>query len=439
MIFDQLIKDLVPTSPWIESFGYPLKDVMSDVRNAALKSGEWIKYDPARFVDWLPAASRLLDRCLAYRREYMELSGAATGFALDELNYILSAKNLEKIEAAAWNVKLRIREAREQMEVKSVYDQHPGDLSKGLSRSAEAAYRIACEGIRQELVRYRAVQEKWRNLNQHHSRLIKQHELPGHPLHFVERAEKVKSLMMEDFTEALSKARAAREGLLWTFGLELDEWPSLEGDALDAAVTWARDAIMKLEIERSLYFETTVPVSVRRSLEGSIRSKDFLPDYLKGKVTTDKSFSEIVSLPSQHIVLCSDVRENDILITVGASFCVSDPGGFRAPNLVNGIVYLRAPGYYDSGKDTHSSDWPRKRPWIKLNTVGLERPRSLDDWTDPAIVQNTPAYGVWDVIIGWHDNANRADWSRAGLSDVLLWMRVLRKRDTRRDMGDSPR
>jgi hypothetical protein len=435
IMLQQFIDVLRTRSPWLGTFAVTLDEVLTATRSSALADEGWRRYDPARVLDLLGDVSKLLDRCLGYRREYMELAGAAVGFALDEQHHEDTVRTSEALEASLWAARLRRVEAQEQGEVERTYGSLADPLAQGLRRSAQAASRLAEEALAGELRRAALVRRKWRAARAHQGRLVEQHKLPSHPLNFSERAARVLELIREDFFEAVQKAQASIEGLSRCYGIPRSEITDAE-EPLDELIRWARKSIRDVEHIRVDEYETTVVVSVRRSIEYVAMYSGQLPDESKRGLTIGKPFAELMNGATVRLAILAEpmvVRPTDRLISVGASFVYPNPHQIASASLQNGVVALCPPGFDLGEGQPQEETWPWRRPTIRLNSVSLERPRAIDDWADPTLVQNTPAYGRWLIDVTWHDQGNRPDLNRAGLIDLLIWMRVRRRRDDRQD------
>ncbi|WP_174285524.1 hypothetical protein [Sphingomonas bacterium] len=79
----QILESLQKTTPWLKDFPPPLDATLAEIATARSRIDPRID-DFTHFEDLLRDASKLLDRCLAYRREYLDLAVRAIQASRDD-------------------------------------------------------------------------------------------------------------------------------------------------------------------------------------------------------------------------------------------------------------------------------------------------------------------------------------------------------------------
>ncbi|WP_375160232.1 hypothetical protein [Bradyrhizobium sp. RDT46] len=214
-------------------------------------------HDPYQVEDNLEESSRLLDNCLAYRKEIYELQALATKTALE---YELFAKQLEAQKTLEMNEgALKQLNAARPHYVNAVAA--TGDpILKGI---ANAHLATTNSSIEWEATRREAVTTKWTQLQQYQQALSSRHTDPGNALNYVERFNRVLALYKEDVIDAYNLARAAAAGIKILTSEANPDVPQLnDKDYLDRLVIWNRGAVkMYNEFRRDdCQSEITIPL-----------------------------------------------------------------------------------------------------------------------------------------------------------------------------------
>lgn len=208
-------------------------------------------YDPYQFDDLLNDVNRLLDRCLVYRREYEDaVAEYARQLLEDELTLQQSSLS-EQLEEAIWE------EETKQVE-RDAFSKMGADLSgvasdPGFQAYATSQSEVAAAGVKARQTRSEIVRKRWFATRLYQGDLRELRQQPGHPLNLRHRAERILSLLVEDFEEALMKADSVADGMkLIGFDIESSfrEEPkdkTVRWEPLDAFVHWARDRAVEVD------------------------------------------------------------------------------------------------------------------------------------------------------------------------------------------------
>jgi hypothetical protein len=217
----EVIKDLQPKHTWISSLAdAPSLDEKMSVALRKLIDETMFEYDPQQFEGLLDDVSRLLDKCLAYRREHDELVGNAIRQALEYELFNGQREVLEELDAASWIRDISLIEAeRHRRAVQRFDDDTKVPLAAGFSSLAQAAADVSVAIADAEQVRQDRVHQRWALLADYQWALELRHSTPGHPLNFAERAERVEKYLLSDLVEAFAKATAAVAGTNAALGI----------------------------------------------------------------------------------------------------------------------------------------------------------------------------------------------------------------------------
>jgi len=218
------------------------------------------QYDPYQVEDHLEEISRLLDNCLAYRREIYELQGMATKTALEYELFSKQFDSLKKLDRADG--------IRKQLDAQRPHD---SDATTAFADAGfKAMARATLAGLNSQMdwetARMGFVDTKWQMLDQYQRALNARHSEPGNALNYVERFDRVLAFYKDDITQAyvLSRAASAGLGLLSEIKAEL---PPIEGvQYLDKLIQWNRAAIKQYNNFRrnDLQCEITIPIRYLR-------------------------------------------------------------------------------------------------------------------------------------------------------------------------------
>jgi hypothetical protein len=208
--------------PWLKAFE---KDMSVDAiifdktKDCATKQPQ---YDPYQIESLAASASKLLDRCLVYRRDMYDLEEKAIRRALEYQLFIDESPHQLAIEKA--------EHTHEQKEVEA----------------------------------------KWKALNDFRTALQDQHSTPGNPLNYGDRFNRIRKLLEPDIATAYDKIRCVQLAANKIFGLATDPLdPPSEIGYLDYLVVTLRDIIRQIEIatKDEVDFEHVISLKQPRRLK----------------------------------------------------------------------------------------------------------------------------------------------------------------------------
>jgi hypothetical protein len=206
------------------------------------------EYDPLQFERWLNDVAMLLDRCLAYRREYNDLVGSAVRQALEYDFFNQQKASSEALEKATWVEDLKRAEAVAQGKAAAQFDKDAkAPLASGFAETARGGQSISIQTADSEATRKDLVSTRWKAYIDYQDQLEARHTAPGHPLNFAQRALRVKGLLLEDLKEAASKYHSAAAGIFPIFGFVAPEDYIDSREPLDVFVNTVRTIARDLE------------------------------------------------------------------------------------------------------------------------------------------------------------------------------------------------
>jgi hypothetical protein len=249
---DALKQELSANSPWltvvplVDDLSKELDQKISDV-DKEISPGSKLPYDELRYESLLADASSLIDRCLAYRREYSDLVAQALRQALEYDLFSKQRGALKDLEIAEWLRTQKKSEVEGQRVVQQVFANSEGVLEKGFAASAKLAADIAQGFVNQEDesgARRAAISNKWTALEYYQRTLNDLHQADGQAMNYGQRANRIKALLVEDFTQAYRKAKIAAGGLDKIMDVNIALTRTVHAMApLDDVTMWLRQLI----------------------------------------------------------------------------------------------------------------------------------------------------------------------------------------------------
>jgi hypothetical protein len=262
-----LIKNRPMLSGWMDKLVY--EHVREAVKHINL---ERPPYNPYLYETLLSDVSKLLDRCLAYRRECYDLEAQGVRRALEY--------DLFRDMSAQEEALLRLVTSTDAIEAQETAQNRAADefaRVRDLGKGFEALYRggaIALHLMKEnQEERGNVLLNRLTLLRAHQELLEARHTTAGHALNYGERRERIVELLVQDISEAYQKARAASAGLRSQLNLNENRdfpFPTIHSDGekkkdvrfLDDFVLWARDMIRRYELEtmKEVQFERIIPL-----------------------------------------------------------------------------------------------------------------------------------------------------------------------------------
>jgi hypothetical protein len=266
------ITKLAATSPWLSKVFTDDKLLFEQIRDAisAVKDKN-PGYNPYLYESLMADVSRLLDRCLAYRRECAGLESQAVTRALDYDLFGKMSANETKLNALQTSTASLVDTRDGQLSTAAALNGLASDNLKSFGAAYQGAAKAAGDAIDNQTARSAALVERLNILSDYQANLQIQHTTPGHALNYAERRGRVIELITQDVAEAYQKARAARAGMMKQLDLREDPkygFPVPAGDdgdvdLLDRLVLWAREMLRVYEVygEDEIVFDLVVPLA----------------------------------------------------------------------------------------------------------------------------------------------------------------------------------
>jgi len=265
---------------WLQPFDIDLNsDLVVFNRTDDLLKHTLPPFDPYQVESLISSASTLLDRCLAYRREFYDLEEQAVRRALEYKLFLDQREPLEAIELAAYVEEQRRLEQQGQHNgaIKFGYDRL-SDLSKGFAAVTEGSATSSAKAIEGEQDRKKNVRKKWAALDEYQTALQARHSTPGHPLNYRERLDRTRAFLEQDIGIAYQKIRCIQPAVNKIFGLSSSLKPPFEVGYLDYLVIFLRDVIEQVEVAtvEEVDFEHVVSLHQPRALKPDSSSQSQL-------------------------------------------------------------------------------------------------------------------------------------------------------------------
>lgn len=219
-------------------------------------------HDPYQVEDHLEEIGRLLDNCLAYRREIYELQAQATKTALE---YELFSKQLDALK------KLEIAEgvAKQLAAQRGHYTNAVAGFTEvGFKANSSASLAATVAGLAWEEQRTGLVKTKWELVEQYQKSLNARHSESGNALNYVERFNRVLAFYKEDVTTAYELARAVSAGLRIVADINTSLPPINNNNYLDKLIEWNRAVVKQFNKfhREDVQSEITIPLRHLSSL-----------------------------------------------------------------------------------------------------------------------------------------------------------------------------
>jgi len=302
-IYDKL--DKLKASPWLQDVFDKL--IYEEIREAVLNVTRPSRYDPLLYERHLSDVSRLLDRCLAYRRECADLERQAINRAL-EYQLFTDMKEYSEELTSQLTATLPLERTRDGQAATGNALQAVKNELKALSPAYIGGADSSQAAIEIQSAKKRTLDSILDLQTKYQKDLQLRHETPGHALNYAERRNRVVSLLKQDVAEAYEKALAACAGLQAQLAVSASKYPfpvpheetqkDKDIDLLDNFVMWTRDVLA--EFERYLSDETTfdlvIPLVQPYGLpdavsKGFFYEKNAFMDLLASKADTAGRFS----------------------------------------------------------------------------------------------------------------------------------------------------
>lgn len=277
-----------PKYPWLTPLVVSLDSITAtELRPVADKDP---MFDPYQVEDHLEEITRLLDNCLAYRREIQDLQSLATKSALDYELFTKQVSSAKQLEIAK-GVKDQLEAVRP----------HYNNAATGFAEAGEKALATASfvgaeKGIIWEEQRARLIQEKWDLVEQYQSALSARHSEKGNSLNYVDRFNRVLDFYKEDIKQAYALARAVVAGIriittdnLTSVDLKAD-LPDLSDDNyLDKLVFWCRSLARRMNYFHSHDAQSEITIPLRNLSALKTNFSDQMKDGGAGELIFDLS------------------------------------------------------------------------------------------------------------------------------------------------------
>jgi len=269
---DSVLKQLGQNSSWLAAVFPDDKLLYEDIRDAVNSVKDAVPpYNPYLYESLMADVSRLLDRCLAYRRECAALECAAVSRAMDYWLFGQISPNDATLNALLTDTSALVDTQKGQASSAQALN-NAADATglKAFAPSFGGSAAAATDAITVQNNKLSALTARLGILASYENLLQMQHTTPGHALNYAERRARVVNLIKQDVAEAYQKAIAARACMIMQLGLTENQnyaFPIIAGDAtdvdfLDRFVMWARDVLRSYEIycEAEVTFELIVPL-----------------------------------------------------------------------------------------------------------------------------------------------------------------------------------
>jgi hypothetical protein len=253
--------------PWLQSFVFQ-DGVDGIVFDTVSKITAEPPFDAYQFEGILSAIGGLLDRCLVYRREMLDLEEKATRRALEYRLFSEQMEPQKSIELAASIEAQRNIERSGQARAAREFGKAGKNefVANGLRETASSSSESFNVAFAAEKERKAAVTAKWVALEKYQQALEARHSTSGNALNYEQRFNRIRAFFVEDLKLAYQKIRCLEKGADKFFDIKSPLKPPFAGVTsdgigyLDYLVLYVRDLINQVEIEKEheIEFEHTV-------------------------------------------------------------------------------------------------------------------------------------------------------------------------------------
>lgn len=252
------------------------------------------RYEPLHFEYLLDDFAGLLDRCIQYRRDAMELEIQAVRAFADydlfqktyplerELEMRSLAVATHQSEAVGFDRAAKVFEAAADAPLAS------GMAANMRTRSAAASLTAASAEAASALI-----DEKYTARAAYQEAYHQRHAEPGNAHNYAERAERVLTLLAEDLNDAWAKAEAIAVGYEAIFKTATPPLPPVSSAALDRLVAWGREIIRDVALLTQDEVEYDLIVPLTQGWKGNDLAPLMTPQDLKAIIDSDANCKHI--------------------------------------------------------------------------------------------------------------------------------------------------
>jgi hypothetical protein len=365
-------------------------------------------YDPYQIEQFLADISTLIDRCLVYQRQYIDLDTLATKTMFDDKLFLDQADSLKSIELAESIEEQRRAERTQQAIAAGKFWTSSGDRWLAL---AEVAGND--EAIKGEMDRKKAVRLKWDYLQTYMAEFRERYKAPGNSFNWEERADRILTFYRADIREAYQKARATQKALDSICGLSTSLPELKSSDILKDLVVWNREAITQFEIFREADIEFEMTVFIRQPTADGSRLK------------SDAEFEEVMRGAGEITLDLSDYfpasPAAQFLRVRGVGMSMSMSGNLSADlhrlklYRLSAIVFPPSvreffPSTVSASTALPSPTWVPRSPSIVSN-VSITDPSTPVRYVTGVNINNVDPRGIWKIKVsrnlGYPDTERR--------------------------------
>jgi len=445
-------KEVAEQVTWLKIFVEPIEKKIAD-RLKPFRN-EQPHYEPLHVELLLGDVSRLLDSCLAYRREANDLDATATKTALEiQLFEKLKDKDKElgKLGLAAEQSEKLADAQKKAAEAFGLTTEEgssaiSGDLAamkKGMGEQAVGAQQVGEISAANEKRKGKLLDERWALLIENQEKLKARHEAEGNGLNYGERYKRVVDLLLEDIEEAYRKALSVKAGLKEIYESDKpateysDPLPDFDKtDFLDEFVKWTRKAIRMVEeiqqdeVEMDFVVPLNHPWRFDAGEDQRMMTKDQFSLAIQDKQDGRLTFDTTPVFPKE---LFEHLRLKSIAVTYSSA--EGPPkSGERDELGMRRYTVLVFPPMHNRALGPARAQEPR-RPPVMLSNVGILNQESGPNFVGGLGLMNIDPRGTWEIRLlpvglgATKDVYHRwaGDKGKPWVSDLNLHLRVLCK------------
>lgn len=388
-------------------------------------------YEPQLVEFLLEGIGRLLDRCLAYRQELAELEIAGIKAATEYVMFLrVNSIDMSMLDDALQDQQAGVL-ANAFDNAAQQFKKSDDALGKGFESESSGqanAYRITAE---KEVRRKKGYAARNGHIKAANHAMFTRLVSPGNAHNYAERFERVFRFFSEDLSEAYQKAYCAALGLKSVYRIDnviplfnssssetnVNNWIGATvgrdvayssysiPDAIDALVTWTRNAMRDIERISQYEVEYTVPIPITLPWHSASSTKPpGASDSLVGQDVFDNAMKPGASgkveflLSPEMFPIPSEYQPMTRIIGIGAAVAtVPDISGHGRYS----VLVQPPPQKSPLGSTTYS-----RPPTLLSNVKRLGGP---DLTTDPEIARLSTCHnidpffsGKWAITVDWH-------------------------------------
>jgi hypothetical protein len=232
----------------------------------------WVDYDPLLIEQLLRDAVALIERCLVYRKDGMELDVLAIRAAAEYSKFLQTVPIDERMQVLSFSASRHATDTAGHGRTAAAFSKVTGDpISTGFASQFVESSTGSSESHRAAQELERLAVQRWAVERDYAAKFHERHQEPGNSHNYAERTERIIRYMAEDLQECYAKASALLTGVAAVYGRQYEIPTPATLGALDEYVSVLRSLGRFIETESltDTSWSVVVPLVQTYSLVGN--------------------------------------------------------------------------------------------------------------------------------------------------------------------------